>query len=429
MVGSNGDGKSWQNALSDLQGAADLVGIYAYNKNHEEGSDGNAKGYVFVHNNVKGQDVRLTLANTKVYGGMNGETTAHKVYPEDGSIDENEVDPAVKELLGKREGLIERASANRSKLNNVTISGSGSVVDGFEVNGTANIDADEYGYGYLSTSIINTGATISGTGVLYNSLVHGNVANVKAVNVTATGTVTYPDSHNNRQSAAADNTYIDTNDEWEYQLMETSADIDIDKGDNQDETGKCINAVGHNRDIAGNKRIRNKVDNGCFETWDINTGDSVITAKDYPHGKSVVYVREGKELSIADGVYAESKPFNPGVLLLEHRAGLRGNGNSVALSHVIVERNILKNSVDMAYVPFTVTKIENNNNVAVKYYDAVARAAYDFKFDGYNGTAWKALSGNYGRTGLLLDNTEGEGEAKVRFIGKQTAFTLKVRTR
>lgn len=415
VVGSNGDGKSWQNALSDLQGAADLVGIYAYNKNQEAGSDGNAKGYVFVHNNVKGQDVRLTLANTKVYGGMNGETTAHKVYPEDGSIDENEVDPAVKELLGKREGLIERASANRSKLNNVTISGSGSVVDGFEVNGTANIDADEYGYGYLSTSIINTGATISGTGVLYNSLVHGNVANVKAVNVTATGTVST--TNNNRQSAQQDNAYIDDNDEWKYQLMETSKDIDAGTAESETETDACIKAVGHDRDIAGNKRIRNKVDNGCFETWDLKD-DGEITAGDYPHGKSVVYVREGKELSIDKGVYAESKPFNPGVLLLEHRAGLRGNGNSVALSHVIVERNILKNSVDMAYVPFTVTKIENNNNVAVKYYDAVARAAYDFKFDGYNGTAWKALSGNYGRTGLLLDNTEGEGEAKVRFIGK-----------
>ena len=105
VVGSNGDGKSWQNALSDLQGAADLVGIYAYNynKNTEEGSDViDATGYVFVHNNVKGQDVRLTLPNTKVYGGMNDETTAHEVYPEDGKIAENEVKPAVEELLGKR---------------------------------------------------------------------------------------------------------------------------------------------------------------------------------------------------------------------------------------------------------------------------------------------------------------------------------------
>ena len=408
VVSSTGyDGKSWAKALSDLQGAADLVGIYA--------QQNNTNGYVFVHNNVKGQNVRLTLANTKVYGGMNDETTTkeNEVYPDDVTINTDKVESAVKELLGEREGLIERASANRSKLNDVTISGSGSVVDGFEVNGTADIGAD----GYLSTSIINTGATISGAGVLYNSLVYGDVpTSIKAVNVTATGTVSKDcKDYNNRPSATDDNAYINGDDEWKYQLMETSNDID--KGKNQDETGKCINAVGHDRDIAGNKRIRNKVDNGCFETWDLND-DGEITAGDYPHGKSVVYVREGKELSIDKGVYAESKPFNPGVLLLKHQAGLRGGGNSVALSHVIVERNILKNSVDMAYVPYKVTEFVNNNNVSVKCYDAVKRAAYDFKFDGDNGTAWTDNPDSYGHTGLLLDNTTGASNAKVRFIGK-----------
>ena len=402
------DGKRWTTALSDLQGAADLVGIYA--------QQNNTNGYVFVHNNVKGQNVRLTLANTKVYGGMNDETTTkeNEVYPDDVTINTDKVESAVKELLGEREGLIERASANRSKLNDVTItiSGSGSVVDGFEVNGTADIGAD----GYLSTSIINTGATISGAGVLYNSLVHGNVANVTAVNVTATGTVSKDcKDYNNRPSATDDKAYINGDDEWKYQLMETSNDID--KGKNQDETGKCINAVGHNRDIAGNLRIRNTVDNGCFETWDLKD-DGEITADDYPHGKSVVYVREGKELSIAGGVYTEGRPFNPGVLLLEHQAGLRGGDNSVALSHVIVERNVPKNGVDMAYVPYKVTEFINNNKVAVKCYDAVKRAAYDFKFDGDNGTAWTDNPDSHGQTGLLLDNTTGESVAKVRFIGK-----------
>ena len=404
VVSSNGDGKSWQNALSDLQGAADLVGIYA--------QQNNTNGYVFVHRNVKGQNVSLTLDNTKVYGGMNDETTTHEVYPADGTINTENVTPAVTELLGKRVGLIERASANRSTLSNVTVNGSGSVVDGFEVNGTANIQR-----GYLSTSIINEGATLSGTGegVLYNSLVHGSVTDVKAVNVTATGTVST--ENNNRQNAQANNTYIDSDDEWKYQLVETSTDID--SGAAQGETETCITAVGHSRDIAGNKRIRNTVDNGCFETWDINTGDGVITAADKPHGKSVVYVRAGKELSIADGVYAESKPFNPGVLLLEHQAGLRGGGNSVALSHVIVERNVPKNGVDMAYVPYKVTEFVNNNKVAVKSYDAAKRAAYDFKFDGDNGTAWTDKTDSYGQTGLLLDNTaEGASGAKVRFIGK-----------
>ena len=287
------------------------------------------------------------------------------------------------------------------------------MVDGFEVNGTADIGAD----GYLSTSIINTGATISGAGVLYNSLVYGDVpTSIKAVNVTATGTVSKDcKDYNNRPSATDDNAYINGDDEWKYQLMETSNDID--KGKNQDETGKCINAVGHDRDIAGNKRIRNTVDNGCFETWDLKD-DGVITAGDYPHGKSVVYVREGKELSIAGGVYTEGRPFNPGVLLLEHQAGLRGGDNSVALSHVIVERNVPKNGVDMAYVPYKVTEFINNNKVAVKCYDAVKRAAYDFKFDGDNGTAWTDNPDSHGQTGLLLDNTTGESDAKVRFIGK-----------
>ena len=410
VVSSTGyDGKSWAKALSDLQGAADLVGIYA--------QQNNTNGYVFVHNNVKGQDVRLTLANTKVYGGMNDETTTkeNEVYPEDGTIKEENVEPAVKELLGKREGLIERASANRSKLNNVTISGSNSVVDGFEVNGTAEI----YGGCYLSTSIINNVVKFSGInggqGVLYNSLVHGNVSDGKAVNVTATGTV--DSGSNNRKSAQQDNAYIDDNDEWKYQLMETSEHINA--GTAESETDACIKAVGHDRDIAGNKRIRNKVDNGCFETWDINTGDGVITAADKPHGKSVVYVRAGKELSIEGGVYAEGSPFNPGVLLLEHQAGLRGGGNGVALSHVIVERNVPKNGVDMAYVPYNVTKFVNDNKVAVKSYDAAKRAAYDYTFDGDNGTAWTDKTDSYGQTGLLLDNTaEGASDAKVRFIGK-----------
>ena len=412
------DGKSWQTALSNLQGAANLVGIYAYNN-----KDKNVKGYVFVHRNVQGQDVRLTLDNTNVYGGMDDETVSeeNEVYSEDGKINTKNVEIAVKELLGKRKGLIENPSANRSKLNGVTVSDGNlngvtvsdgnSVVDGFEVNGEANIES-----GYLSTSIINESATVKGNGVLYNSLVRGDVSGIKAVNVTATGTIST--DYNNRGNATADNSYIDDNDEWKYQLMETSDDIDAGTAEN--ETKTCIDAVGHDRDIAGNKRIRNTVDNGCFETWDLKE-DGEITAEDYPHGyphgKSVVYVRADKELSINSGVYNDDKPFNPGVLLLEHRAGLRGGGNSVALSHVIVERNI-SGDVDLAYVPFTVTELKKDNAVAVKYYDAVKRAAYDFKFDGDSGTAWTEQPDRYGQIGLLLDNSEGEKLAKVRFIGK-----------
>ena len=398
------DGKSWQTALSDLQGAADLAGIYA--------DQNKTNGYVFVHRNVQDsdtqdEDVRLTLDNTKVYGGMYDETT-HIVYEDDGTINIDSVTAAVEDLLGQRAGLIENVAGSRSRLGDVTISGSGSVVDGFEVNGTADIGSG----GYLSTSIINESATVKGNGVLYNSLVRGDVLGIKAVNVTATGTIST--DYNNRGRAAADNSYIDDNDEWKYQLMETSDDIDAGTAENETET--CIDAVGHDRDIAGNKRIRNKIDNGCFETWDLKE-DGEITAEDYPHGKSVVYVRADKELSINSGVYNESKPFNPGVLLLEHRAGLRGGGNSVALSHVIVERSISKYGIDMAYVPFDVTDFEDNG-VSVKYYDGEARAAYDYKFDGKEGKAWTDRITGYGRIGLLLDNSNGTEPRVVRFVGK-----------
>ncbi len=396
------DGKSWQTALSDLQGAADLAGIYA--------DQNKTNGYVFVHRNVQDsetqdEDVRLTLDNTKVYGGMYDETTTHIVYEDDGTINTGNVKLAVEDLLGQRAGLIENVAGSRSRLGDVTISGSGSVVDGFEVNGTADIGNG----GYLSTSIINESATVKGNGVLYNSLVRGDVG-IKAVNVTATGTIST--DYNNREKATADNSYIDDNDEWKYQLMETSGDIDA--GKSEAETKTCIDAVGHDRDIAGNKRIRNTVDNGCFETWNLKE-DGEITAEDYPHGKSVVYVRADKELSINSGVYNESKPFNPGVLLLEHRAGLRGGGNSVALSHVIVERSISK--YGMAYVPFDVTDFEDNG-VSVKYYDGEARAAYDYKFDGEEGKAWTDRTTGYGRIGLLLDNSNGTEPRVVRFVGK-----------
>ena len=398
------DGKSWQTALSDLQGAADLAGIYA--------DQNKTNGYVFVHRNVQDsetqdEDVRLTLDNTKVYGGMYDETTTHIVYEDNGTINTGNVELAVEDLLGQRAGLIENAAGSRSRLGDVTISGSGSVVDGFEVNGTADIGNG----GYLSTSIINESATVKGNGVLYNSLVRGELG-IKAVNVTSTGTIST--GYNNREKATADNSYIDDNDEWKYQLMETSGDIDARTS--EAETKTCIDAVGHDRDIAGNKRIRNTVDNGCFETWNLTEGGE-ITAEDYPHGKSVVYVRADKELSINSGVYNESKPFNPGVLLLEHRAGLRGGGNSVALSHVIVERSISKDGIDMAYVPFDVRYFEDNG-VSVKYYDGEARAAYDYKFDGNEGKAWTDRTTGYGRIGLLLDNSNGTEPRVVRFVGK-----------
>ena len=431
---ANPDGKSWDTALGDLQGAADLASIYAY------GDEGKT-GYVFVNRNVDNAGLQVRLPRTKVYGGMNNETSEHEVYGEDGTIYTDNVEPAVTDLLDQRAGLIERT--DRSTLNSVTVKAVGSVVDGFEVNGTATIND-----GCLSTSLVKGNVTGANGGILYNSLVYGNVSGVQAVNVTATGTVDAvtgnANNANNRAGVTETNTYV-TSDDWKYQLMETSEDID--GGTLQDLNLKpYTDMVGHSRDIAGNKRIRDKVDNGCFETWNI-TADASVTDDDYPHGQSVVYVRagsgtdaEGAELTVegaeltVEKKYTESSPFNPGVLLLEHRAGLRvkGNGeadgdtygddgNNVGLSYVIMERDVPVNGVDMAFAPFNATI--QANGVTLKRYDAAKRAGYDYTFNGTDG-AWTDFAGTsytYGdkeRYGLLLDNTAGGNIAHVRFVGK-----------
>lgn len=410
----NPDGKSWTTALGDLQAAADLAGVYANRNEHNI-------GYVFADYNVDVENLRVTLPRTKVYGGMNNQTTGIAVYDENGNVAENaDITGAVEDLLNKREGLIERE--DKSELQNVTISAEGSVVDGFRITGTPTITD-----GCLSTSIVQNTEGVNGqtTGLLYNTLVYGDVNRVKAVNVTATGSIDNVNGNaNNRANVTETNTYV-TTDHWKYQLMETSKDID---GGELQDLKQYTDMVGHERDIAGNRRVRSKVDNGCFETWNITPDmsdgvNNLITDDDYPHGQSVVYVRKGNDENpesaelVVEKKYTASEPFNPGVLLLEHQAGLRiEEGSNVGLSYVIVERDVPVHSADMAYAPFR-AEIVNNDNVALKSYDAVARAAY-----GYNkkdNGAWANFTGTSydGTYGLLLDNTSGTADAHVRFVG------------
>lgn len=424
------DGKSWETALGDLQGAVDLAGLYALNHKSEK-----ATGYVFVHGNYHDTGLlNLSLGNTKVYGGMNDERSDVEL-----AADFKNTADVVKSLLGKRKGMLE--NNNRSSLNNVTIS-AGGVVDGFVVNGTATVNN-----GALSTSVVNNDVNGSNTGLLYNSLVlgdgtaghPGNVSGVKTVNVTATGTIAdVAGSGNNRElvAAADTNTYV-AGPYWNYQLMETAAD-DIDKGVN-DKTQPCIDmVVGHSRDLIGNLRIRNTVDNGCFETWNICKGmtlGNVITATDYPVGKSVVYVRKNQELKIenaADGtlVYKdEASAFNPGFLLLEHQAGLRGNGNYISLTNLAVERYVAEGGNDLAAMPFKVTGISQdgtdgtNESYELMRYSGSKRAAYDYTFDGNNGVAWtdQDLEGRdetKETEGFLIKNGNTAAPITVRFYGK-----------
>lgn len=386
------DGNSWTTALGDLQGAVDLAGIYVNGNPGEH-------AYVFVHNNYRDAGLlNLSMPGVKVYGGMNDETSAA-----------TDVSGIVSDLLTQRKGMLE--STGRSSLKNVTL-GTDVVVDGFVVNGAATVNN-----GILSTSILNGAVAGQSDGVLYNSLALNSVSGVKAVNVTATGTIAdVTGSGNNRTSVSETNAYV-TDDYWKYQLMETSSDIDPTEN-RMDITG-YMTEVGHSRDLIGNQRIRNAVDNGCFETWNI-TGNYTITSADKPVGKSVVYVRKEQELQIQkadDGslVYPAGQYFSPGYLLLEHHAGLRGCGNYINLTNFAVERDVKAGGNDLTVMPFDVTDVTPNADYSLKRYNGSTRAAYDYTFDDKDGKAWEPLSQPGGSTeGFLITS---DNDMTIRFSG------------
>lgn len=386
------DGKSWETALGDLQGAVDLAGLYALGHSGQN-------GYVFVHGNYHDTGLlNMSLGNTKVYGSMNDERSA-----------ETETDRIVSDLLSKRKGML--IAASRSSLENVAIGADG-VIDGFEITGKPVVNA-----GVLSTSIVNNGVEGAAGGLLYNSLVLGSVNAVKAVNVTSAEAINgAAGSGNNRASVAETNSYV-TDDYWKYQLMETSQDID--PTGNRTDINEYIMKVGHERDLIGNRRIRNAVDNGCFETWNISS-DYAITADDYPVGRSVVYVRKGQELSVKAGVYPNGNAFNPGCLLLEHQAGLRGNGNYISLTNFAVERDVTVNGNDLAVMPFEVKRMSPLSGYNLKRYSGQMRAAYSYQYDGSDGKAW--TDGGFAQIGttegFLIENTSNDN-LTVRFSGKQ----------
>ena len=404
-----GTGESWDNPTNDLQGAINLAELYA-NKNSGE------YGYVFVDRNLKADNVSISMPGVKMFGSMRNETSS-------ATGTEN----IVKDLLTQRKGIIE--SASQSAINGLTLNNTTTgtetrmcLVDGFKVSGNASLK----GNSMLSTSLLDANAKVSGdaSGLLYNSLAVGTVENVNSVNVTASGELPSTDgSAVNRSSVNTYNKYV-KDEYWKYQLDETDNDNINQHDANVDgnPTKACITQVMHNHDLAGNLRIRDNVDNGCFETWYL-TNDAEANKGDYPHGKSVVYIMtEDKELKLDNGFYTETNPFSPGFLLLKHHAGLRGNNSYVNLTNFAVERN-LKAGTNFFSMPFKATnmEVEGTNNpadgsVIAYYYNAATRAKYDYKFDQNDSKAWvKGVDNQRNFTaGFRMDT---KADKTVRFYG------------
>ena len=399
-----GTGESWDSPTNDLQGAINLAELYA-NKNPGK------YGYVFVDRNLKADNVNISMPGVKMFGSMRNENSS-------ATGTEN----IVKDLLTQRKGIIE--SASQSAINGLTLNCGTTdarmcLVDGFKVSGNVSLQ----GNSMLSTSILDANAKVTGdaSGLLYNSLVLGTVENVKTVNVTASGTLPSPDgSAANRSSVTTYNKYV-KDDYWKYQLDETD-NANINANTDASKTQECIGLVMHNHDLAGNLRIRDNVDNGCFETWYL-TNDATANQDDYPHGKSVVYVMAvDKELKLDNGFYTETNPFSPGFLLLKHHAGLRGNNSYVNLTNFAVERN-LKAGTNFFSMPFKATnmEVEGTNNpadgsVIAYYYNAATRAKYDYKFDQSESKAWvKGVDNQRNFTAGL--RMKAKADKTVRFYG------------
>lgn len=399
-----GTGESWESPTNDLQGAINLAELYA-NKNPGK------YGYVFVDRNLKADNVSISMPGVKMFGSMRNETS---------SVTGTE--NIVKDLLTQRKGIIE--SASQSAINGLTLNSGTTdarmcLVDGFKVSGNVSLQ----GNSMLSTSLLDANAKVTGdaSGLLYNSLALGTVENVKAINVTTSGTLpTTTGSAANRSSVTTYNKYV-KDDYWKYQLDETD-NANINANTDASKTQGCIDMVMHNHDLAGNQRIRGMVDNGCFETWYL-TNDTEANKVDYPHGKSVVYVMEvDKELKLDNTFFTETNPFSPGFLLLKHHAGLRGNNSYVNLTNFAVERN-LKKGTNFFSIPFKATnmEVEDTNNpadgsVVAYYYNAATRAKYDYKFDQSESKAWvKGVDNQRNFTAGL--RMEAKVDKTVRFYG------------
>lgn len=399
VAGSDNSGQDWANAMSDLQSAADLAAVYA------SGNTGQ-NGYVFVHRNVTAPSVSISRGGVKMYGGMDNETGAD-----------------ADAVLRARKGILE--DEGRSILGSAAIQGN-SVVDGFEVTGQVSVSAG----GVLSTSVISGSGntvTVSDDGFLYNSIVDGATVtgNGKVVNVTAVNSGVLPETPVNSVREGTDNGY-GLDGYWKFQLKD-DAGIYINQGIDT-EAQACIAKVGHSFDMAGNLRIRNTVDFGCFETWNIEGAPADVTDGDYPRGQSVVYVREGSELRLQRD-YDRTEPFNPGFLLLEHGAGLWGNGKRVDLRNFAAERKLTATNgyKDLVAMPFRLTEMTVNgnkgleaSNVKAYRYNGLERAKYDYKFASEDSKAWQDVSTDWSTvTEGLLFEAQGSPvqDVKLRFYG------------
>lgn len=461
-----GDGTTWENAFGQgrLQEAIDLCAVYAATR-----ANVGENAVVFVKSGHTGES--LILRNgVSVYGSVAASYTD--------TVTADGVNPAVtvEKVIADRPGLL-ASTTTRTRIEGVSYSSSDAfggivVLDGFEVEPAAESPAAVVS---LSSQMVLRnnyvhGATVTGSnapvianhgGLLYNMLVADNrpaqgapvVANKGGtlVNLTVdapvgSSSVVHSGSGQMFNTVATQgrvfeaslytgddlpldgnpyNTYL--SDELSYQLKELSMAID------RASATPAIPAVfapyvnlATDRDIMGNARtFAGAVDYGCFETWNITEGYKATQA---PAGGSVVYLHDGNLL-------LENLPttFAPGYLLLKEGTSLYGNGNTVSLNYVAVERTfdagwqlaafpyaLQRDSISRVHYDGTTylpSSIEAATGDTVATYNGRARAESLSRYHEANSPYWEeqsALAANEG-FGLCLAQA-----GTYRFTGRAT---------
>lgn len=332
------DGTSWQTAysISDLQKAVDVAAIYYQTSAMNEADK--EKAYVFVRNGESDKSLMMR-DGVSVYGGIrldfkdmalkDKENVLISGDPEDPTnnppvyeytkYSDDAIDTYVRQVKAGRDG-----NAAKGNLGSIIVGlngddrslkdfKSGFHLDGFKITGVSGGDA---AVNLTKSKSAVTGCVITGNtqtggqsvvklnkGLLYNSLIYGNSADV-TVNVGADGYMLNCTVIANRGTTVSGTTanvkntidgseatplfapyqnpsngyapsYLTDYQPYYYQLAENSTQINA--GDETSTVNSWLPEelrsyvdFGSDRDVLGNpRRLGGNVDNGCFETWKV----------------------------------------------------------------------------------------------------------------------------------------------------------------
>ena len=254
--------------------------------------------------------------------------------------------------------------------------------------------------------------------------------------------------------------YLTEHHPYWYQLHEQSKEIDAGTDDKNQSLKDGDNAIAKlfpayvdfslDRDVLGNpRRLRGRVDNGCFETWKI-TDDKLVTNMTnaaytsyygghfYPHLGSVLYLDENANLVVDWNQTDDAPRFTaanallPGYVLVKKGASIYGQGNTLRFSYVAAEKEYTDQQYALTAFPFgydvqdalttsytsATDRLAQTNayTFAAHTYDGATRAAWNYDFKENNSDCWQAATTVEANEGWLL-NFGNAATKTLRFTG------------